>query len=129
MRQGYEASTLYCTVLTLTRRMSSNIDCQDAAEIPISVPTISRPKQPKALSLPKHVMILLLNESKSRKVKTTETIQYRVDNANMEVVKARSHFCVRLRSPLVLFVLFHHENSLRKKDIIQVEWRNTYTIA
>lgn len=48
-------------------------------------------------------------------MKTTERIQYRVDSANMEVVKARSHFRDRLWSPLELF---HHENSLRKAGFV-----------
>ena len=69
-------------------------------------------RQMVALSLPKHAAMLLLNESTSRDVKTTERVQYKVDKANVEMVKMRSHFLDRLWSP---FVLFHHEDSLRKR--------------
>src|SRR6266850_2111136 len=95
-------SVLYCTVLTLMRRMSSNIDSNTAAG---SLPTLAATscvRQTEALSLPKHAAILLLNESTSREVKTTERIQYMVDKANAEMVNARSHFLDRLWSPLVL---------------------------
>jgi hypothetical protein len=44
--------------------------------------------------------------SMTRKVTTTDMIQNMVDNTNMVVVIAKSHFRDRFRSPLVLF---HHE--------------------
>jgi len=62
-------------------------------------------RQADALFLPKHAAIALLNESTSREVKTTERIQYMVDKANAQMVKARSHFLDRLWSPLVLEIL------------------------
>ena len=46
-----------------------------------------------------------------RKVTTTDMIQNMVDNTNMAMVIAKSHFRDRVRSPLVLF---NHENLLRK---------------
>jgi hypothetical protein len=41
--------------------------------------------------------------SRTGKMATADTIQYTVDNANMEVIIARSHFRDRVWSPLVLF--------------------------
>jgi hypothetical protein len=81
----YEAGTLYCTVLTLTRRMALNIDSQFGG------------------------LRVLMYASMTRKVKTIDMIQYVVDIANMIVVIASSHFRDRVRSPLALF---HHEASL-----------------
>ena len=52
-------------------------------------------------------------------MKTTERIQYAVDNADKKMMRARSHFRARLWSPLVLF---HGENSMRKKCIGQPDW-------
>jgi hypothetical protein len=44
-----------------------------------------------------------------RKVMTTDAIQNMVDNTNMVVVIARSHFRDRVRNPLVLF---HHDHEV-----------------
>jgi hypothetical protein len=74
-------------------------------------------KQETALSLPKHPVTALFHESRNVKVKKTERIQYMVDNANMKVMRARSHFRARLWSPLVLF---DGENSVRIKCIGQI---------
>jgi hypothetical protein len=51
-------------------------------------------------------------------METTETIQYKVVSANMEVVIARSHFRARVWSPLVLS---HHKKALRTKEH-QADW-------
>jgi len=53
--------------------------------------------------------------SMTRKVTTTDTIQNMVDNTNMVVVIARSHFRGRVRSPLVLSH-HDHESSLSKNS-------------
>jgi len=111
------AGTRYSAVLTVTlmRRMSfSNID--QVIDVRNSESSISVIKQETVLSLPKHPVTVLLHESRNVKVKTTERIQYTVDNANTKVMRARSHFRARLWSPLVLF---HDENSVRKKCIGQ----------
>jgi radical SAM superfamily enzyme len=66
----------------------------------------------ETVSLPKHSVTALPNESRDAKVTMTERIQFAVDNANVKVVRARSHFRAWLRSPLVLF---HNENSREKR--------------
>jgi hypothetical protein len=95
------------------RKISFNIIDQ-ANDVRNSESCISVIKQETASSLPKHPVTALLHESRNVKVKTTETIQYTVDNANTKVMRARSHFRARLWSPLVLF---HGDNSVRKKCI------------
>jgi hypothetical protein len=100
-----------CMVLTLTKRKSSNSPSKVAGDIRIADNSSIRQREALSLSKPEHTLMLLVNKSACRNVKATERIQYRVENANMEVVKARSHFRDRPWSPLALF---HHENSLRK---------------
>jgi hypothetical protein len=78
---------------------------------------ISVIKQETASSLPKHPVTALLHESRSVKVKRTERIQCTVDNANIKVMRAKSHFRARLWSPLVLF---DGEISVRIKCIGQI---------
>jgi hypothetical protein len=78
---------------------------------------ISVIKQETASSLPKHPVTALLHESRNLKVRTTEMIQCKVDNANMKVMRAKSHFLARLWSPLVLF---DGEISVRKRCIGQI---------
>jgi hypothetical protein len=56
----------------------------------------------------------------------TDKIQYKVDNVNIEVVMARSHFRDRLWSPLVLC---HHEKSFEKKSIRRIERWIPYTMT
>ena len=97
------------------RRMSFNITDQ-VTDVRNPESRISMIKQGTALSLLKHPVTPLLHESRNVKGKTTERIQYMVDNANMKVMRARSHFRARLWSPLVLF---HGENSVRK---VQADW-------
>jgi hypothetical protein len=108
----YDAGAVYCTVLTLTRRMSSNIGSKGAAGI-----------RGVQLVPPSHALTLL---STSRKVKTTDKTQYTVNNANMEVMTAKSNLRDRLWSPRVLF---HHEIPLRKKSIKWIEQWIPYTMV
>ena len=74
-------------------------------------------RQEAASSLSKHPATVLPKESSNANVKTTERIQYTVDNANTKEVRARRHFRARLWSPLVLL---HGEKSVRRKSIGQI---------
>jgi len=107
------------------RRMPLTITDQ-ASDVMNFESDISVIKQETASSLPKQPVTALLHESRNVKVKTTERIQYMVDNANRKVMRARSHFRARLWSPLVLL---HGENSVRKKCIGQIGLRIPYTMA
>jgi hypothetical protein len=89
------------TVQTLMRRMASNTADQ-AIDVTNSECRIIVIVQVTTSSLSKHSVTALLHESRIVKVKTTENIQYTVDNANTRVRRVRSHFRARLWSPLVL---------------------------
>jgi hypothetical protein len=84
------------------RRIPSNITDQFSV-VRNSEPDILVIKQETASSLPRHPVTALLHTSRIVKVKTMEKMQCMVDNANMKVLRARSHFRARLWSPLVLF--------------------------
>jgi hypothetical protein len=61
--------------------------------------------------------------SMTRMVMKTDMIQYMVDNANIIVVTARSHFRDRLRSPLVLFYCLRKK--LASREIVEIPYTMT----